>query len=144
MYPPEEIQSFFVLLTEKYLGWNRLKVSMKLDEAVSEEISDTFQEASRRLWQYEPIQYIIGEAEFYSLKFKVNSATLIPRPETEELVAWILDEKKSSWNGSILDIGTGSGCIAVSLAKHLEKANVHALDISEEALVVAKKKCSVK
>jgi release factor glutamine methyltransferase len=88
-----------------------------------------------------PIQYILGETFFYGLRFEVNQNTLIPRPETEELVEWIISENKKSQQSSnlkVLDIGTGSGCIAISLAKNLPNAKVSALDISEEALNVAK------
>ena len=88
-----------------------------------------------------PIQYIIGETEFYRLPFYVNQHVLIPRPETEELVEWIISLPNSSQkekNLNILDIGTGSGCIAISLAKNLPNASVFAIDISKKALQVAK------
>ena len=86
----------------------------------------------------EPIQYITGSTEFYGLELQVNRATLIPRPETEELVAWILAETpKDKLSSRILDIGTGSGCIAIALAKHLPLAKVEAVDISLPALETA-------
>ncbi|HBS53588.1 MAG TPA: peptide chain release factor N(5)-glutamine methyltransferase, partial [Flavobacterium sp.] len=88
-----------------------------------------------------PIQYILGVTHFYGLEFEVNSAVLIPRPETEELVDWIIQNSKSKAQNSrlkILDIGTGSGCIAVALAKNLLNAQVFALDVSEQALATAK------
>lgn len=84
-----------------------------------------------------PYQYVLGEAEFYGLTFKVNPSVLIPRPETEELVHLIIKEQKNS-GIQILDIGTGSGCIPISLKKHLPKAAISAIDISEEALAIAK------
>lgn len=90
----------------------------------------------KRLQNGEPIQYILGVTEFYGLDFKVTSSVLIPRPETEELVEWILLDTKQL-NPHILDIGTGSGCIAVALAKKMKYATVEAWDISEEALEVA-------
>lgn len=89
-----------------------------------------------RLENNEPIQYVLGKTEFYGLVFKVNSSVLIPRPETEELVEWILLEAKQA-NSHLLDIGTGSGCIAIALAKHLHNSRVDAWDISEKALEVA-------
>ena len=89
-----------------------------------------------RLLNNEPIQYILGETEFYGLDFHVNSSVLIPRPETEELVEWVLLDTKQI-NPHLLDIGTGSGCIAIALAKHLNNSTVEAWDISEEALEVA-------
>ena len=86
---------------------------------------------------YEPIQYILGTTSFFGLDFKVDPNVLIPRPETEELVAWILKQADSNQPLKILDIGTGSGCIAVSLAKHLANADVYALDVSPAALEMA-------
>ena len=104
------------------------------------EVDSSFLEISlNKLKENIPIQYIIGETVFYGLTFKVNSAVLIPRPETEELVEWILSEHKSTQPFTILDIGTGSGCIAISLAKNLPNATVFAMDISNDALVIAKK-----
>jgi release factor glutamine methyltransferase len=91
-----------------------------------------------RLLKHEPIQYILGEADFYGLKFKVSPAVLIPRPETEELVHLCVQDNKRKVGLDILDIGTGSGCIAVYLKKELPQANVTAIDISTEALAVAK------
>ena len=84
-----------------------------------------------------PIQYIIGETEFYGLFFKVNKDVLIPRSETEELIDWILKEFNEKKELNILDIGTGSGCIAISLANHLPGANIYGIDISKEALQIA-------
>ena len=89
-----------------------------------------------RVSNNEPIQYVLGRTEFYGLSFKVNSSVLIPRPETEELVEWILQESKEE-NPHLLDIGTGSGCIAIALAKHIHHATVDAWDISDKALKVA-------
>jgi len=83
-----------------------------------------------------PIQYILKETEFYGLPFKVNADVLIPRPETEELVDWIVKEN-IDFKGSVLDVGTGSGCIAVSLKKNLKNSDVYGIDISEKALIVA-------
>jgi len=94
------------------------------------------------LKKYRPIQYILGETEFYGLKFIVNENVLIPRPETEELVDWILQlfpvQEREKEKGVCLDIGTGSGCIAVSLSKNLPGFSVYALDISDKALAVAR------
>ncbi len=96
----------------------------------------------KELTSGKPLQYILGETEFYGLVFKVNPSVLIPRPETEELVDWVLKEIKDNKVGEgslrILDIGTGSGCISVSLKKHVQKAEVYAIDISTEALATAK------
>ena len=98
---------------------------------------DDLQKIAQRLRTYEPVQYILGQADFYGLKFKVTPDVLIPRPETEELVYWIVAENTQS-NPSILDIGTGSGCIPILLKKKIPSAEVTAMDVSKEALTVAK------
>ncbi|MFN4763892.1 peptide chain release factor N(5)-glutamine methyltransferase [Gillisia sp. Q332] len=144
-YPSGEIQSFFNLLTESYLKMGRLDLALDHGRELSASEEKKFEEALLRLLKHEPIQYIIGETEFFGLKFKVNNNVLIPRPETEELVQWILEDLKSSKTEelSILDIGTGSGCIAISLAKSLPKARVSAIDISVEALKIATSNASM-
>ena len=137
IYAKEEVDSFFYLLIALYYKVSRLDLAMQPDCQVEDAVK--LLEALSLLKQQKPIQYILGETEFFGLPFKVNEHVLIPRPETEELVQWILDEfvirDKSL---KILDIGTGSGCIAVSLAKHLLSTKVYAVDVSEEALAVAK------
>ncbi len=139
VYPSEEIQSFFSILSEKYLNLARVQITLEADKEIDSTILKKFETALARLKKQEPIQYIVGDTEFYSLTFNVNKNTLIPRPETEELVDWIIEdsvsEKRSNY--SILDIGTGSGCIAISLAKNLTSATVSALDYSFEALKTA-------
>lgn len=111
------------------------EVSCKFNKLSDSELHKA-EDIVKRLKNSEPIQYILGKCEFYGLTFKVTSDVLIPRPETEELVEWILTEMTES-NISILDIGTGSGCIAVTLAKKKKGVNVHAWDISTSALRVA-------
>lgn len=93
-----------------------------------------YNEIVHRLNQHEPIDYILGYTYFYNLKINVNSHTLIPRPETEEMVEWIIEENKNRKNLSILDIGTGSGCIALVLAQNISGSRVTAIDIAEKAL----------
>ncbi len=142
LYPSEEIQSFFNILSEKYLHLSRIEIALNSEKIISKEDVEKFQKILLRLQNQEPIQYIIGETDFFGLTFKVNKHTLIPRPETEELVDWILLEQKLITHNSqpitILDVGTGSGCIAISLAENLSEAKVSALDISEEALKMAR------
>ena len=113
---------------------------MEPDLRLSESEMLTFHFAVKDLLKNKPIQYIIGETEFCDLKFKVNENVLIPRPETSELVMNIVNRQKTKDKRqlSILDIGTGSGCIAISLAKNIPGSKVYALDISEKALEVAK------
>lgn len=137
-YPSEEIASFFTILSEYYLGLSRLQLAMDAEKEIAVEDVEKFEEVIKRLQDQEPIQYIIGETEFFGLPFKVNKHTLIPRPETEELVEWILSNSKfRTQNSELLDIGTGSGCIAISLAKKLPYAKVSAMDFSAEALKMA-------
>ncbi|MGC6430480.1 MAG: peptide chain release factor N(5)-glutamine methyltransferase [Jejuia sp.] len=137
IYVKEEINNFFFMLSEKYYDINRLKLTLDINLEV-ENSSLIFRDLEL-LKQEKPIQYILGKTEFYGLPFKVNENVLIPRPETEELVSWIIQQPRIQDSElSILDVGTGSGCIAITLANHLTKAKVFALDISEEALEVAK------
>ena len=140
LYPSEEIQSFFILLSESFLNYSRIDTVLKQDEMLTEETIAKYHKAISKLQNQEPIQYILGATEFFGLPFKISSATLIPRPETEELVQWVLEiEKNSDLNmDTILDIGTGSGCIAIALASKLPNAAISALDISETSIDVAK------
>ena len=127
-YPKEEILSFFNLLSEKFVNITRLQIALEPNKELSDAEILQFESAIVRLKEFEPIQYIIGETEFFSLNFKVAPGVLIPRPETEELVQWILDEVslQQNQNLQILDIGTGSGCIPISLKKHLSNAQISA------------------
>jgi release factor glutamine methyltransferase len=148
IYPTTEIDSFFFLLMEEYLNLQRIDTVLKPDFKIDEENLSTLKKALARLQNEEPIQYIIGKTEFYGLPFLVDENTLIPRPETEELVEWILEEVGSLKLGSeksisILDIGTGTGCIPISLAKNLSEAKVSAIDISVDALKIAAKNAAL-
>ncbi len=139
-YGPDEVDSFFYRLTEHYLGLSRLQIALHPDTIIPEAKVQLMVAALERLKREQPIQYIIGSTEFYGLTFNVNSDVLIPRPETEELVDWIVRDCDPSIYTSpirILDVGTGSGCIAISLAKNIPDAVVYALDISEAALKLA-------
>ncbi len=138
-YSNEEMLSFFYLLTERFLKLSRVDFALNVEMKVEGSGYDAIQDAIKRLQLYEPIQYILGDTEFYGLTFKVNSDVLIPRPETEELVDCIIKEAPKDKPLTILDIGTGSGCIAVALAKNLNNATVIAIDISKKALKIAAK-----
>lgn len=129
-----EIISWAYLTIEYLLGYNRSDCIIHANKEITTEITDRIKQIIADLKTKKPIQYILGETEFYGLQFKVNEHTLIPRPETEELVEWILKEEFSS----ALDIGTGSGCIAITLAKNTN-AKITAIDISKKVLKVAKK-----
>ena len=136
IYEMDELNSIFNLLSEEYLKIPRSKILLA-DEIDLDEVKQTlFLSSLDRLKTYEPIQYVLGKTSFMDLEFKVNSSVLIPRPETEELVRLMLKEDLDG--KEILDIGTGSGCIAISLAKNLPNAKITALDISKNALEVAK------
>lgn len=135
-YPDNEISGLVRLLIEHVTKSSMpALLSDKNTKITSEEVLK-IDKIVERLQRFEPIQYILGETEFYGLPFTVNQDVLIPRPETEELVELILNENKES-KPRILDIGTGSGCIAVSLQKLLPNASVKGWDISEKALAVA-------
>ena len=143
IYPKTEIDSFFFILMEEKLKLQRIDTVLKPDYLITEKNLIDLKNIVKRLQKEEPIQYIIGTTEFYGLPFLVDKNTLIPRPETEELVTWVLDEIKVLTNNkitelSILDIGTGTGCIPISLAKNLTSLNISAIDISPEALLIAK------
>ena len=138
VYPQTEIDTFFFFLIEEYLELKRIDLTLRPDFEISSDKRILLDEALVRLKEEEPIQYILTKTEFYGLPFKVNQNTLIPRPETEELVEWIINEvDKNQESLSILDIGTGTGCIPISLKKHLPKTTVSTIDVSEEALKIA-------
>lgn len=136
-YENGELESIIAFCFEYYLKLNRTELIARADETVSESELLKFNFAIKELKNHRPIQYILGEADFYRLKYKVNEHVLIPRPETEELVHLIINDNKLI-SPSILDIGTGSGCIPISLKKNIPSAKVSAIDISEKALEVAK------
>ncbi len=143
LYPQSEIDSFFYILIEEKLKLQRIDLVMQPNTSISVENLEFLNTALARLQQQEPIQYILGETEFYGLPFKVTKDTLIPRPETEELVAWIISEITALQNHnftkfSILDIGTGSGCISISLAKNLPNSSISSIDVSKNAIAIAK------
>lgn len=140
IYSKEEVDSFFYLVIEHYLKLERFVLALTPNIVVSKIDEKPLFEALGQLKLEKPIQYILGATQFMDLEFKVNEKVLIPRPETEELVRWIIDDFEliEDKEINILDIGTGSGCIAISLAKYFKNARVDALDISEKALEVAK------
>lgn len=139
LYNAEEVQSLYLMVVEYLLGLNKTSYILKKKNTISKTDELKFKNILNELNIGKPIQYVVGETYFYGLKFKVNSSVLIPRPETEELVEWILSVCNSQLpNLNILDVGTGSGCIPITLKKHLPNANIFGLDISSEALATAK------
>ncbi len=156
VYPTTEIDSFFFILMEEILNFQRIDTVLKTDFIISSEKLNKLNSITERLKKEEPIQYILGKTEFYGLPFLVDTNTLIPRPETEELVEWIIYEtkekrtknqdKKNKEEGGIyqiLDIGTGTGCISISLAKNIPNAQISAIDISKKALKIAQKNAAL-
>ncbi len=137
IYPPEEINSFIDILLNRFAGINKTEAFLYPDKKLSDEIIKKLTNALEKLKQEYPVQYITGQTEFYGLSFKVSPDVLIPRPETEELVDLIIKNHQNYQKIKILDIGTGSGCIPVTLKKHLPGAEIFALDISEKALQIA-------
>ena len=142
LYDAGEAESFFYLILEAKHQLKRIDIALQPELVFSITELKTWNSVLEQLKKEIPIQYILGTTHFYGLEFEVNENVLIPRPETEEVVDWIIKSQKSEVRNKkvkILDIGTGSGCIAISLAKNLPNAEVFALDVSEKALATAQK-----
>jgi len=138
-YGREEAESFFYLTLEDFRNLKRADLALNPDLLFPADELAQWDFVLAQLKKETPIQYILGKTEFFGLAFEVNENVLIPRPETEELVAWILSDNGKSGELTILDIGTGSGCIAIALAKNLAGAEVSAIDVSQGALSTAEK-----
>ncbi len=136
-YPPEEINGFINIIFEDLLNFSNVDIHMNLNQKLDNKVIYKLERIINELIQEKPIQYILGNAHFYDLKLKVSPDVLIPRQETEELVDWIIITNKNR-KPNILDIGTGSGCIAITLAKNIVDSKVSAFDISKRALKIAK------
>jgi release factor glutamine methyltransferase len=137
LYPETEIRSLSLLIIEKVTDLSRSEIILNKNTTFSIEQIQQIESFIEKLKKFEPIQYIFGETEFYGLKFQVNPSVMIPRPETEELVDWIRNDNDLTAPLRILDIGTGSGCIAITLKHEFPKASVDAFDISGKALETA-------
>lgn len=138
LYDEREARAITRLVFEQMLQLNATKLSFERFRILTQPQQQGLTQMLERLKTNEPVQYVLGGADFFGLKFMVNSSVLIPRPETEELVGWILQEADATAALNILDIGTGSGCIPILLAIKLPKANVEGVDVSDDALNVAK------
>ncbi|MGN0021654.1 MAG: peptide chain release factor N(5)-glutamine methyltransferase [Sphingobacterium hotanense] len=138
IYDPEEAKTLSQIAVEAVTGWNRMQQNIQLQTALDQEVLNALYDILQTLQAGKPIQHILGHAPFYNMDFKVNQHTLIPRPETEELVEMILADHEGQKNLKVVDIGTGTGCIAISLQKHLSNATTTALDVSSEALEIAR------
>ena len=143
IYAEGEIRMFVRMLFEAFFGWSQTELLLRREETVNQSDLLRFHWAVEDLKRHRPIQHIIGWTEFCGCRIEVTKGTLIPRPETEEIVNWTINHfsgfKNQDSKIRILDLCTGSGCIAIALAKHLPQAQVTAVDISEKALAVAKR-----
>ena len=139
IYPDGEVSQITDWVMEHLTGSKKTERMLYKNSPITQAEEILLKQYAERLLQHEPVQYILNEAWFYGLKFYVDRNVLIPRPETEEMVDWIIRNLKFPFSDlKILDIGTGSGCIAISLKRKLRKAEVWACDISKEALTIAK------
>ena len=143
IYDENELYSIFELVCEHYLGYTKGNTKTQFEGNLNQSDVLKIYDTGKALKTGTPIQYILGEAWFYDLKFNVTPATLIPRPETEELVDIIIKDTKAEYlnsksSYSVLDIGTGSGCIPIAIKHHIRGAKVYGMDVSEDALHVAK------
>jgi len=134
---PQEVQAMIRVICEDIFNYDPVDVALRQESELPEFAQERVTELIARLRRHEPLQYIVGSARFHGHKFKVTPAVLIPRPETEQLVDLIVEENRGS-DLRVLDMGTGSGCIAISLARALKFACVDALDVSRDALAVAR------
>ena len=134
---PQEIQAMIRVICDDVFNYDQVDVALRQESELPDFAPERIADIITRLRRHEPLQYIVGSARFHGHRFKVAPAVLIPRPETEQLVDLIIDENPGS-DLRVLDIGTGSGCIAISLARALKFAQVDALDVSRDALVVAR------
>ena len=134
LYPIEEVNAIIAILFDHYHGWNKVDLNMKMGEKLAESELLNLHYALKELLRYKPIQYVLGIAEFYNLKFIVNEHVLIPRQETEELVNLMINELEDG--KSIVDIGAGSGCISISYKKKRNMSTVYAADVDPRALKI--------
>ncbi|MEZ7498852.1 peptide chain release factor N(5)-glutamine methyltransferase [Flavobacterium sp. Arc3] len=142
IYDEGEAESFFYLILEEKRQLKRIDLALDPQLVFLNEEITLWNSILEQLKLEIPIQYLLGKTSFYGLEFEVNDDVLIPRPETEELVEWIIQSTMSEVTNTkrnVLDIGTGSGCIAISLAKAIPNAKVYAIDVSEKALAIAKR-----
>lgn len=143
IYPENEAADITKLVFESVAGISRADVIRNPEKLLNEPLRSTLKKHLADLKTHQPVQYVIGEAWFYQMKYKVNPAVLIPRPETEELVTGVIEVLKDNPNAAVLDIGTGSGCIPIALKKNMPGAAITAIDVSKEALEVAKENAAI-
>lgn len=137
-YPITEIDSFFKIILNDILNLSKIDFALNPNSKINSDLSDKIEIIIKELQEEKPIQHAIGFTEFMDLKFIVNKNVLIPRPETEELIQWVIEDCIHFDQFKILDIGTGSGCIPICLTKNLSKAETTTIDVSMEAIEIAK------
>lgn len=142
LYPEEELRSLFFYALEALCGMRKTDFFLQKERLLTDIELHHFTEMIARLEKEEPIQYILGTTEFYGHDFDLSPDVLIPRPETEELVDWIIKDYKNTRPIRLIDIGTGSACIPVSISLELKEAKVYAIDVSPKALEIAKENAS--
>ncbi len=138
IYDRDEAMAIFYRVAAHLHGWQRVDLALQPDLQLTDKEVARWNSYLNQLQLENPLHYVLGSTHFYGLAFKVTPAVLVPRPETEELVDWIIQDYKTDFPKRLLDVGTGSGCIAISLAHHFPSTHVHALDVSLEALTIAK------
>ena len=138
---PQEVQAMIRVVCEDVFNYDPVDVALRQESVLPDFAEERIADIIGRLRRHEPLQYIVGSARFHGHRFKVTPSVLIPRPETEQLVDLIIDENTAS-DLRVLDMGTGSGCIAISLARALKFSQVDALDVSRDALAVARENAS--
>ncbi len=146
IFGEDEAESFFYLILEDKQQLKRIDLALNPELTFSSNEIIVWNSILKQLKQEIPVQYLLGKTSFYGLDFEVNKNVLIPRSETEELVDWIVQNSKlkgQTQKIKILDIGTGSGCIAISLAKNIQNARLYAIDVSDKALATAKKNAEI-
>ncbi len=141
LYGQREIDDIFKRLIHHLFQWEGVMIALEPNYILSSSESEKINTSLRALQKAIPLQYLLGETQFFGLNFYVDQNVLIPRPETEELVEWVLEEKNDPL--SLLDLGTGSGCIALSLKKHRPLWRISGVDVSDKALRVAQKNAKV-
>ena len=144
IYEDREAENISDWVFESATGLKNWKRRENKNQPLNEEVENTIEKYLQELLLHKPVQYVLNEAWFYKMKFFVDENVLIPRPETEELIEWMVNDFKKERDSkptNIIDIGTGSGCIPIAIKKELPDSNITAIDVSEKALLVAKKKC---
>jgi release factor glutamine methyltransferase len=141
LYPEKEIEAIIYLIFKDLINFPKADIYLKSNHELSLPVQDKIKYILAELKTNKPIQYIIGKTEFYGCQIKVTPDVLIPRPETEELVEWVIEETDN--HADILDLGTGSGCIAISLGKYLPFSNIDAIDNSIKSLELARENAAL-